>query len=63
MHDEVGVDDDFFRPAIKGEKERLMDKYGLSGDIVLFVGGLSRKHQYKHPELLLKALKEAESYP
>lgn len=52
----LGVDEAVFRPAVQGETARLRKRYDLSGDILLFVGGLSRRHEYKHPELLLTAL-------
>jgi glycosyltransferase involved in cell wall biosynthesis len=52
---QLGVDEKAFKPAKEGEKASIKRRLKLSGDIILFVGGLSRKHSYKHPELLIEA--------
>ena len=51
----LGVNENVFKPAPKEEKALLKKRHKLSGDIVLFVGAMSRKHEYKHPELLIEA--------
>lgn len=52
---QLGVDERAFKPATEEERASIKRRLNLSGDIVLFVGSLSRKHAYKHPELLIEA--------
>lgn len=53
----LGVDESVFKPATEEEKVSLKKRHNLAGDIILFIGALSREHRYKHPELLLKVFK------
>jgi len=49
-----GVDTRVFNPEVHAE--HMKDKYGLEGDVILFVGQLSKSHRHKGLSFLINAM-------